>query len=359
MAGPFRLAFVGVDHPHGAGWRQLLHGMAEEIEIVALVTGPDGSIASLEERLAHLHRFERVDDLVAHADFDGALVCLPNRESVPALRTLVGANKHVLMEKPIAACAGALEWAVAEFRSRRLAFQCGYLWRYDDGANRLRAMVAEDRFTDLISIEMSWFTSDVQRRGAGHYLFDANVSGAGFFNWLGCHWLDLLMYVVPRPIVAVTARVGQNGPTPVDVEDGGTVVLELEGGPLVTFTGGYWLPRWTNEGGWSIRGSARWVHWRPFVSGTSGVIEVHGPQPQFLAMDETFTLAKDEVPGYGGSTSRRLVRDWLASAESGRPNPRNTIESAVNTLRLIDLVLESSRQGRRLECRVVPEESLP
>ena len=73
-----------------------------------------------------------------------------------------------------------------------IAFQTGYLWRYDEGAQRLKAMIAEGRFGKLISVEMTCVTSDANRRGPSHFLFDPQQSGGGYFNWLGCHYLDLL-----------------------------------------------------------------------------------------------------------------------------------------------------------------------
>ena len=108
-------------------------------------------------------------------------------------------------------------------------------------------MIADDRFGNLISVEMSFVTSDVNRRGPDHYLFDPAVSQAGFINWLACHFLDLLLYVTGQQVVGVTSRVGVFSDTPVDVEDGGIALLDLSGGGVATFLGGYWIPRWAGE----------------------------------------------------------------------------------------------------------------
>ena len=86
---------------------------------------------------------------------------------------------------------------------------------------------------------------------------------------------------------------------------------------MATFTGGYWHPRWLNDIQWNLRGTQRWVHWDPSRTGTGGVLEIHGPQPQFMAMEETFELPPDDTPGY--------------------------------VLETIDRIYESSRSGRRVE----------
>lgn len=349
---PFRLAFLGVDHPHGSGWRETLAQLGDEIEIVALVPRFNGATASLEEWLAHVPRFATVEELIAWGAFDGAIVCLPNNEGPAAIVQLANAGRHVLAEKPAASSAEDFRPAMAAIEASGVVFQSGYMWRYDPGAERLREMVRDGRFGKLISIEMSFVTSDVRRRGPDHYLFDQATSGRGFFNWLACHWLDLLLYLTGENVVGVTARVGRFGAVDVLVDDGGVAILDLAGGGIATFLGGYWLPRWTGESHWSLRGSERWVHWQPSRPGTGGVLEIHGPQPQFLAMDETFTLPADPTPGYGGQRNVRLVRDWIESASSGRATCRNTPRSTMATLELLDAIYRASEEGRRVECDI-------
>jgi predicted dehydrogenase len=357
MSEPFRIAFVGVDHPHGAGWRQALGNLAGEVEITAIATEFSGTAHSLEERLSGVPRFASVEELLAKGTplFDGAVVCLPNSQSPSAAIALARAGKHILVEKPAAASPGPTRELANAVAASRVAFQSGYLWRYDEGAARLRDMIAGSRFGDLICVEMSFTTSDVGRRGSGHYLFDREKSGRGFFNWLACHWLDLLFYVVGRPVLGVTARVGRFGATPVDVEDGGAAILDLEGGALATFVGGYWLPRWAGESRWSIRGSQRWVNWEPTAPGTGGTLSIHGPQPQFQAMDELYTIPADATPGYGGARAAALIRDWVAAARSGTGPCRNTPASLTAVLELLEAIYESSCSGRRVECRIVPD----
>lgn len=352
MSRPFGIAFLGIDHPHGAGWRKALCNLGDEVQITAIVPRFGGATASLEERHADAPRFETVEELIAHGQFEGAIVCLPNNEASSAVIQLAAAGKHVLIEKPGAGSAADFQQAGEAVMHAGVAFQSGYMWRYDPLANRLRAMVADGRFGNLFSVEMQYFTSNVARRGADHYLFDRATSGGGFFNWLACHWLDLLLYVTGQAVVGVTARLGTLGGTPVDVEDGGAAILDLEGGGMATFIGGYWLPRWTGEARWSFRGRDRWVHWDPGRPGTGGALEIHGPQPQFDAMNETFVEPEDKTPGYGGARAVATLTDWIDSARQGNRSCRNTPHSTLTTLQLIDAIYQASREGRRIECSI-------
>lgn len=333
------------------GWRESLRQVLDAVEITALVPAFDNGTTSLEQRYTDLPRFETVEALLRDGGdlFDGALVCLPNNTGPDAVVQLAQAGKHILLEKPGAANAADAHRMAEAVRTAGVAFQAGYMWRYEEGANRLRDMMADGSFGKLISLEMTWTTSNVFRRDPDHYLFDPKDTGpVGFFNWLGCHHLDLLSYVTSQTVTGVTARVGNFGGTPIDMEDGGSAILDLSGGGLATFTGGYWHPRWLNDIQWNLRGTQRWVHWDPSRTGTGGVLEIHGPQPQFMAMEETFELPPDDTPGYGGKAMVALLRDWVRCAHEGG-DCRNTPESMVAVLETIDRIYESSRSGRRVE----------
>lgn len=352
MSSKFRVAFIGLDNPHGAGWRDLVANLQDEIEIVALVPGYQGATTSLEEQYAGLPRFENVEQLLDGAEFDGAMVCLPNDVGPATIVRLAAAGKHVMAEKPVAGSAVDGQQIVAAVQKAGISFQTGYNWRYDRGANRIKDMIDDGRFGKLISLEMNFVTSDVNRRGKSHYLFDKPTSTGGFFNWLACHFLDLLLYVTSQQVVGVTARTGQFGATDVDVEDGGVAILDLANGALASFTGGYWVPRWAGESHWCIRGSERWVHWDPAASGTGGVLQVHGPQPQWYAMEETFTIPADDTPGYGGCNGVALLQDWLETARGNQDHCRNTVESMQAVLQLIDTIYQASTEERRMACEI-------
>jgi predicted dehydrogenase len=351
---PLRLAFLGIDHPHGAHWRQQLANVANDAQIIAFVPSFGGGTASLEERYAELPRYDSVAALLAGSQFDAAVVCLTNRDGPAAIVELARAGKHVFAEKPVARVAADARPIVETVEKSGIAFQAGYMWRYDDIAGRLRRMVEQGAFGKLISIEMTFATSDAARRGPDHYLFDPPASGGGFFSWLACHWLDTLLYVTKQAVVGVTARAGVFGTVPTQVEDGGVAILDLEGEGVATLVGGYWLPRWAGEMHWTLRGGQRWVHWDANRKGTAGVMEIHGPQPQWHAMEDVFTVPEDKTPGYGGRKGLLLIQDWLDCIRTGRRDNRNTARGMLATLELIDAIYQSSRDGRRIECRIGP-----
>lgn len=355
MQQPVRLAFIGIDHPHGAHWRELLRNFGEQLQITAIVPAFGGSLTSLEEMYARVPRFDTTGQLIASAEFDAAVVCLPGQHGPSVVTELARAGKHVLCEKPVGRTAAEVSEMAEAIGHSGVAFQNGYMWRYDEAAERLRSMVSDGRFGKLFSVEMTYVTSDIRRRGPDHYLFDPVLSGGGFFSWLACHHLDLLLYITGQAVVGVTARTGSFTGQCSDVEDGGAAMLELSGGGLATFLGGYWLPRWAGEMRFCFRGTERWVHWDPGRAGTAGVLEIHGPKPQWHAMEEVFTVPEDHTKGYGGRRGLSLVGDWIAAMRQPGKQCRNTVSSTQSALQLIEAIYESSRTERRVACRIGPD----
>lgn len=132
MAEKFRIAFIGVDHPHGAGWRESISLVQDDARIVAFVNAFGNSSASLEEKYAHLPRFNSVDELLKWGGFDGAVVCLPNNETPPVVIKLAGRAGLCWLKNPAPpprknGCPRLMRFAPAGLRSRRGI--CGVMMR--------------------------------------------------------------------------------------------------------------------------------------------------------------------------------------------------------------------------------------
>ena len=321
---PIRLLFLGVDHPHGCSWRESLETCGR-FQIVGFVPGFGGAITSLEERYMHLPRFDVPSQAIFALNFDAAVCLMSNREGASACLELSKAGKHCMMEKPGIGSPEAGQEILDAVRAAGTVFTMAYTNRYGDAATKLAAMVKNKQFGKLIALENTSVTTDIRLRNPAHYLFNPTENAmsegeGGYFSWLGCHNLDMVMYLTGQRVVGVTAVVGKFGAHQAPVEDGGTVILELSEGTLVTvssvahcqpirqlqpysyllltrvcwpqLTGGYYIPSRRGETSWSVRGSERWVHWR----GDS--LEIHGTNPQWehLAVDEVYDVDPRATP---------------------------------------------------------------
>ena len=83
MESKFRLAFVGVDHPHGWLYRESLKRMPE-VEVVAFYARSEDETKTLQEPFTSRPVYTSISRLLAEEDFEGVMVMLPNNEEPKA-----------------------------------------------------------------------------------------------------------------------------------------------------------------------------------------------------------------------------------------------------------------------------------
>ena len=244
---------------------------------------------------------------------------------------------------------------VAAVETSGVAFQSGYMWRYDDIANRLKRMMQQGAFGQLISVEMTFVTSDIARRGGGSLSVRSGSQRRGLFQLAG---LPLARRAVLCDGPGGGRRDGPHrrlfGAVPTEVEDGGVAILDLEGGGIATFLGGYWL-----RGG-PARAAGRFA---AASGGSTGTPIARAPtaSSKSTARSRSGTRWKrrsrpprTKRPATAAVADDLLVQDWLDCIRTGRRDNRNTARAMLAALELIDAIFQSSREGRRIECRIGP-----
>jgi len=113
-----------------------------------------------------------------------------------------------------------------------------YPWRIDPVTREIKRLIDGGALGDIWSFEAKWLTSQVTLRGPSNWLFHDELSGGGILSWLGCHWLDLLMYLL-GPASEVTAKLATRCGEDINVEDTASVIMELESGAVGTVRAGY------------------------------------------------------------------------------------------------------------------------
>ena len=343
MSEAIRLLHVGTDHPHAQGWRALFDHI-DGFEVVAHVTEANGR----SDTLCGAHRRKPVyQDLacaLSEVACDAALVTLPNNETVSAVEALCAAGKHLVLEKPVAGTAQDMQRITDLVNQAGRVAEVAYTWRCHPVSCEIRKLVAEGYIGKVYLGTFRMLATYVALRGSGHYLFKRSVSTGGYLSWLACHWIDLMLFVLQEPVVAVTGITRTMTSEPIDVEDVGGAVLELGSGAVVTLACGYVLP-----GGKDLyvglNGDRGWVHWPDgddeFEAQSDRMEWAHCPK-------RAMRFDVDRSGGYGGQMSRTLLANFARRIE-GAGEPINPPENNVACLRIIDAIYESSRTGRRVE----------
>ena len=182
--------------------------------------------------------------------------CTPNNLHFEVNKALIQAGKHVLSEKPLTMTSAESGELVRLARDAGVVTAINFNYRGYPLVQQARAMVAKGDLGDLFVVHghylQDWLAYDTDY----NWRLESKVSGASrAIADIGSHWFDLVQFVTGRKIVGVYAHLfrvhdtrkkpkqavetykGKEQGAPqeydearIDTEDGGFVLLELEGG---------------------------------------------------------------------------------------------------------------------------------
>ncbi|GAF74529.1 unnamed protein product, partial [marine sediment metagenome] len=299
---------------------------------------------------------DRLDGLLSAADVPWWLVCLRNDECPAVLLRAAEAGKGVLAEKPIGRSAAEVEPVVAAFRQAGLSLGVAFTNRYRAAAAQARQLVADGRLGRICAAETRLHTSQVALRDPSHWLFDKAVSGGGVLPWLGCHFLDLLRFILGQEVVSVTAQLDTLSGEDIDVEDMAALTLRFDGGALATATFGYLMPlsqpgyhRGAYDTYLGIKGTAGHVSWDIFDPAQRLVV-TSTCDDWTSAPQREFHFHEAPAEAYGGRSGLEFARACLRASQQGTAAPA-TGEDLLAVWQIIDAAYRSSETGARVDLR--------
>jgi scyllo-inositol 2-dehydrogenase (NADP+) len=149
------------------------------------VAGKD-AVGAVDPHVADA-RWRRLSDVPPDA-YDAAALCVPDGEKPAALAALLGAGKHVLVEKPL--FLRPAEFDALQRRARRTSAYCmtAYNHRFEPHFVRMRDTIASGRLGRIYRCRMFYGngTAELVRRSAWR------DRGDGVLSDLGSHLLDTL-----------------------------------------------------------------------------------------------------------------------------------------------------------------------
>ena len=347
-------ALLGCTHPHSRMHLSSLR-VSPEVDRVWL-WDPDRAAAEALGEAAGAKLAGTTDDLDAalREEVEFALVCRSNEVNPETVAAAALSGKHVLSEKPMATTAAVLRPVLAEVSQAGVALGVCYPWRCHPASRDLRRMVEQGLLGRLIATEARMVTSQVRNRDPGHWLFTRSRGGGGILHWLGCHFLDLLRYLLHDEVTHVSALTGTLGGCDVEVEDTATVSMRWASGALGTFAAGYHLPR--SSSGYSgaaydtslnARGVLGRFDWQPTRSEEE--IRVESVHPEWAgAPERRYHYSLEESEAYGGRYGLEFLHAFIRNARDGQPQVAGG-EDALRVLEWLEAVYRSAESGRGVE----------
>jgi predicted dehydrogenase len=343
-------ALLGCTHPHSRMHLATLR-LAPEVRRVILW---DPEPAAAEALAPHAGvKFARATDDLPSAlgeEVEFALVCRRNDETPDAIVAAARAGKHVLSEKPTATTAARLRPVLREVREAGVALGVCYPWRCHPAAVELRRLIGEGTLGLPLAVEARMVTSQVRFRDPGHWLFTRQHGGGGILHWLGCHFFDLLRFLLQDEVTEVRALAATLSGQPIEVEDTAAVAMRWRSGALGTFAAGYHLPR--SAAGYSgasydtylaVRGLDGNFRWEP--TRAEETVRVESVREDWAgAPEREFRYRLEPSEAYAGRYGLEFLRLFVANARAGVPQVAGG-EDALRVLEWLDAVYEAAAGG--------------
>jgi predicted dehydrogenase len=190
-------------------------------------------VADLDtDRLAHMKKLYNVNvttdhhELIADPAIDVVAIATPVHTHHRLAAEALQANKHVFVEKPLAASSAQCEELIELALRRRRKLMVGHTFVYTAAVQKMRAVIANGELGELYYINS-------QRLNLGLFQKDINVV------WdLAPHDISILLYLLGRDPISVAA-VGMSHVNPF-IEDVATITLSFEGS-VIAFIQSSWL----------------------------------------------------------------------------------------------------------------------
>jgi predicted dehydrogenase len=187
---PLRIAVVG----YGYWGPNLVRNVIErpELELATLCERDDARAAAFLQRVPDVPVCADFDTVLGDPDIDAVLVATPPRTHHTLASAALGAGKHVLVEKPLARTVAEAEDLIELAAASDRVLMPGHTFLYSPPVNKVRDLIRQDALGEVYFVTSS-------RMNLGKYQADGVICD------LAPHDISILLYLIDRPIVQVSA----------------------------------------------------------------------------------------------------------------------------------------------------------
>lgn len=199
------------------------------VQVVAICDTDRAKARALADRFQIRDAYSDIEELLEYEALDAVAICTPNHLHEPHVLAALAANRHVLVERPMAMTFKGAERLVRQAEKRGRVLMVGMNHRYRSDVQIVRSFVQSGELGRVESVRASWHVFRPGRAQLG-WRQRREESGGGAMLDLGHAILDLGFWLAngPRP-VRVSATL-QGGDGKAGVEQAGSAFVVCEGG---------------------------------------------------------------------------------------------------------------------------------
>lgn len=248
-----KIGQIGIGHNHASALMSAVRKFPQLFEVVGYAEEKEEWIALRGNQPTYqgLKRLS-MEELLKQSDAVLVESEVPNLTAYA--KRCVEAGKHIHMDKPAGGTYEEFESVLKTAEEKNLVVQLGYMYRNNYGVKKCLELIKDGKLGEIYSINAEMSTYHTPEYKKWLTSFDG-----GIMYILGCHLVDLILYILgePKKITKFFKHTNLDG---IDFADNNLVVMEYEKALARVFVSS------VEVNGWGRR--------QFFVSGSKGSIDI-------------------------------------------------------------------------------------
>ena len=323
----------------------------DRCKMVAAIDLNAERLAAFAKNYGIKNKFATLDEAIAWGEFDAAINVTPDAAHYPTTMALLGADKHVFCEKPLALSAKDAFKMVKEAEKRGLINMVNFTYRNASAIQEARRLVQSGALGVMrnvtASYRQSWLVTDLwgDWRTEDSWLWRLSTShgSKGALGDTGVHIFDFVAYGAATKFNEISARLKTFHKAPgdkigkyvLDANDATLLHGELGNGALVSIEISRFMTGHLNDSRLEMHGTDGAL--RVWTDGHQSTL--HACLGKDVKNAKWKKIKLDDTP-----TNYRRFIDALISGKNGMP----AFEDAARSQQVIDACFESEKTGGRV-----------
>ncbi len=216
-----KIGQIGIGHNHGEAKMLAVRKFPELFEVVGYSEENEEWVKKRgnNEGYRDLERLS-IDEIIKESD--AVLIETDVWDLTEVAQKCIDAGKHIHMDKPGSGTLAEYKHMLDTAKNKNLVVQLAYMYRYNPAIQKCIELINEGKLGELYSInaEMSTFHPIDYKKWLTNF-------GGGIMYILGCHLIDLIVYIMGKPdrVHSFFKHTNLDG---IDFADNNLAVMEYE-----------------------------------------------------------------------------------------------------------------------------------
>jgi len=336
MNDPIKVGIIGTGAiaqvSHLPAWKR-----NEDAEIVALCDINKNKVQFVAEKYGVAHVFHDPEELLRLPELDAVDICTPTHTHMELAIAALSADKHVLVEKPMARNYQESERMVKEAERRGKHLMVAMNVRFRRDAHILQSFTAKGELGEIFYAKTGWLRRK-ERVVPRSWAVEKEMAGGGVFMDLGIQMLDVGLWLMGNPSPQSVKANIYNRVTQLPVEDSAAVFISLSNGATLTV-----------EVSWTLLSDKDFFYTNLFGTHGAALLNPLRIHKELHGNLVNVTPARSETPANLYKKSYANEIEHFVCCLRGEATLISSGAENLSRMRIVDAVYESAQTGREVQ----------